>query len=191
MGMSTLEPTYLKDQFLIAMPQMADPRFAHSLIYLCEHNAEGAMGLIINQPSGLNLGDVMLQLVPDLDIVGNTAVQPVFNGGPVQPERGFVLHANGQPWQATVELGVLQLTTSRDILLAMARGEGPNAALLALGYAGWGAGQLDQELADNVWLSCPADQQILFKLPADKRLQAAADKLGIDLNLLSSQAGHA
>lgn len=189
--MSTLAPSYLKDQFLIAMPQMADPRFAHSLIYLCEHSADGAMGLIINQPSGLNLGDVMQQLVPDLSMTGTLATQPVFNGGPVQPERGFVLHANGQPWQATVELGVLQLTTSRDVLLAMARGEGPDNALLALGYAGWGAGQLDQELIDNVWLSCPADQQILFQLPADQRLQAAAEKLGIDLNLLSSQAGHA
>ncbi|UJJ30081.1 YqgE/AlgH family protein [Halopseudomonas maritima] len=181
-------PTYLTHHFLIAMPHMADPRFDHSLIYLCDHSAEGAMGLVINQPSDLNLDDLLLQLAPELS---GRSDQPVFNGGPVEPERGFVLHDGERRWESSVDLGPLTLTTSQDVLRAMACGEGPQAALITLGYAGWGAGQLEQELADNVWLSCPAEHGILFSLPHSERLGAAARTLGIDWSLLTSQAGHA
>lgn len=191
MVMSQTKPNYLKHHFLIAMPHMADPRFVNSLIYLCDHNEDGAMGLVINQPSELHLADILDQLQPAVDRPGKIASFPVYNGGPVQTERGFVLHRGPQQWEASMDLGQLQLTTSRDILLDMAHGIGPSEVLLALGYAGWDAGQLDQELADNVWLSCPADPHILFELPSEERLLAAARSLGIDLRLLTSQAGHA
>lgn len=186
-GMQT-SPNYLTHHFLIAMPHMADDRFDHSLIYLCDHSAEGAMGLVINQPSDLSLDDLLEQLAPELS--GRTR-QTVFNGGPVEPERGFVLHDGERRWESSAELGPLTLTTSQDILRAMACGEGPQQALITLGYAGWGAGQLEQELANNVWLSCPAEHHILFQLPSSERLNAAARTLGIDWTLLTSQAGHA
>ncbi|WOD11127.1 YqgE/AlgH family protein [Pseudomonas sp. NyZ704] len=189
--MSQTKPNYLKHHFLIAMPHMADPRFVNSLIYLCDHNEDGAMGLVINQPSDLHLADILEQLQPTVDLPGKVASFPVYNGGPVQTERGFVLHRGPEQWEASMDLGQLQLTTSRDILLDMAHGIGPSEVLLALGYAGWDAGQLDQELAENVWLSCPADLHILFELPSEERLLAAARSLGIDLRLLTSQAGHA
>lgn len=191
MVMSQTTANYLKHHFLIAMPHMADPRFVNSLIYLCDHNADGAMGLVINQPSDLHLADILEQLQPAVDLPGKVASFPIYHGGPVQTERGFVLHRGPEQWEASLDLGPLQLTTSRDILLDMAHGIGPSEVLIALGYAGWDAGQLDQELVDNVWLSCPADPHILFDLPSEERLQAAARSLGIDLRLLTSQAGHA
>jgi len=116
---------------------------------------------------------------------------PIFSGGPVQTDRGFVLHPKGRYFQATVDLGELSLSTSQDVLFAIAEGHGPASHLIALGYAGWGAGQLEAELAENAWLTCPADQAILFETPYDQRLGAAAKLLGIDLNLLTAQAGHA
>lgn len=191
MRMTQTLPTYLKHHFLIAMPHMEDPRFAQSVIYLCEHNADGAMGLVINRPSGLNLGDVLEQTSPELSVPLDIGERIVFNGGPVQSERGFVLHRGPQKWESSLDLGPLQLTTSRDILVDMTRGQGPGESFVALGYAGWEAGQLEQELLDNVWLSCPADYHILFELDAELRLDAAARSLGIDLSLLTSQAGHA
>ena len=189
--MSQITPSYLKHHFLIAMPHMADPRFVNSLIYLCDHDEHGAMGLVINQPGDLDLADILEQLQPDMDLPSAVAKMPIYNGGPVQTERGFVLHRGPEQWEASMDLGPLQLTTSRDILLDMAHGNGPSDVLIMLGYTGWDAGQLDQELVDNVWLSCPADNRILFELPSDQRLNAAARTLGIDLNLLTSQAGHA
>lgn len=191
MGMSLSKPTYLTHHFLIAMPHMADPRFVHSLIYICDHSDQGAMGLVINQPSGLNMADILEQTSPELDIPPDMAERSVYSGGPIETERGFVLHRGSRRWEASLDLGQLQLTTSKDILFDMVHGAGPDESLVALGYAGWDAGQLDQELADNVWLSCPADTRILFELPSDKRLSAAASTLGIDLSLLTSQAGHA
>ncbi|GAA6132516.1 YqgE/AlgH family protein [Halopseudomonas sabulinigri] len=190
MRMTQSIPSNLTHHFLIAMPHMADPRFDHSLIYLCEHTDQGAMGLVVNQPSDLNLTDLLEQLEPELDVAAGQQCQ-VFNGGPVDRERGFVLHRGPHQWESSLDLGPLQLTTSRDILADMARGHGPSEALITLGYAGWGAGQLEQELADNVWLSCPADHHILFALPSAERLGAAARSLGIDWALLTSQAGHA
>jgi putative transcriptional regulator len=189
--MTQSTPTYLTHHFLIAMPHMADPRFVHSLIYLCEHSEDGAMGIVINQLSGLNLSDIIEQTDPDLDVPPPVGLRPVYNGGPVQTERGFVLHTGETRWEASLDLGPLHLTTSRDILVDMAHGLGPEQSLVALGYAGWEPGQLDQELTENCWLSVPADAHILFQVPSEQRLAAAAQSLGIDLNLLTSQAGHA
>lgn len=185
------DPTCLKHHFLIAMPHMADPNFAHTVIYLIEHNDQGAMGLVINRPNGLNLADVLEQLRPDSEPSVLCQSLPIFSGGPVQTDRGFVLHPSGPQFQATLDLGDLGLSTSQDVLFAISQGEGPARHLIALGYAGWGAGQLEEELADNVWLTCPADQAILFETPYDQRLGAAAALLGINLNLLTAQAGHA
>ena len=184
-------PSYLKHHFLIAMPHMEDPRFAQSLIYLCEHNEDGAMGLVINRPSGLDLNDVLEQTAPQVDVPAHIGARTVFSGGPVQRERGFVLHRGPDQWESSLDLGPLQLTTSRDILVDMSRGQGPDESFIALGYAGWEAGQLEQELLANVWLSCPADYRILFDVDPGQRLDAAARSLGIDINLLTSQAGHA
>ncbi len=191
MGMSQSTPTYLTHHFLIAMPHMADPRFTHSLIYLCEHSEDGAMGIVVNQLSGLNLSDIIEQTSPELDVPPPVGLRPVYNGGPLEVERGFVLHGGDAGWEASLDLGPLRLTTSRDILVDMAHGIGPEHSLVALGYAGWEPGQLDQELTDNCWLSVPAENRILFQVPSDQRLTAAAQSLGIDLNLLTSQAGHA
>lgn len=184
-------PSHLKHHFLIAMPHMEDPRFAQTVIYLCEHNDDGAMGLVINRPSGLTLSDVLEQTSPETNVPHDVGARMVFNGGPVQSERGFVLHRGPQQWESSLDLGPLQLTTSRDILIDMTRNKGPNESFVALGYAGWEAGQLEQELVDNIWLSCPVDYRILFELEAEQRLDAAARSMGIDINLLTSQAGHA
>ena len=189
--MKTLPPSYLKHQFLIAMPHMADPNFAQTVTYLVEHNEQGAMGLVINRPNGLNLADVLEQLRPDEPPPALCQSLPIFAGGPVQTDRGFVLHPAGHSFQATLELGELALSTSQDALFAIADGSGPSKHLITLGYAGWEAGQLETELADNAWLTCPADSAILFDTPFDQRLSAAAARLGINLSLLTAQAGHA
>lgn len=183
--------TSLTNHFLIAMPQLADPNFFHTVTYICEHNRNGAMGIVINRPLELTLGEVLDHMGIDTEDRGAIG-QTVYMGGPVQQERGFVLHRPASHWDATLaitdEIGV---TTSRDILSAIARGEGPSNALVALGYAGWGAGQLEGEIAENAWLSGPADEHILFETPDEQRWEAAAALLGVDLNLLSGDAGHA
>ncbi len=189
--MKTLTPSYLKHQFLIAMPHMADPNFAQTLTYIVEHNAHGAMGLVVNRPQELNLADILEQLRPDEMPPASTLQVPIYLGGPVQTDRGFVLHSSECSFQATVALEGLSLTTSQDVLLAIAAGAGPKQSLITLGYAGWEAGQLEAELADNAWLNCPFDPEIIFGLTSDLRLEAAAASLGINLNLLTSQAGHA
>lgn len=184
-------PTYLNNQFLIAMPELADPNFAHTVTLICEHNAEGALGIVINRPGPLSLGEVMDQLkleVSDRQL----RTQQVFEGGPVYPDRGFVLHEPSRKWESSLPVSEhIQVTTSRDILEALARGEGPRSCLLALGYAGWGAGQLEEEMAANAWLSVEADPDIVFNTNWDKRYQAAAGLLGIDLGALGPGAGHA
>ncbi len=185
------EPTYLTNQFLIAMPMLADPNFFQTVTYLSEHNDSGALGLVINRPLQLTLGQLFehLQITTDRpDIAG----LPVYHGGPVQPEQGFVIHSPLGDWGATLRVTErIGITTSRDILQAVARGEGPEQMLVALGYAGWGPGQLEQEMVENAWLSGPADPDILFHKPSDQRWLAAAALLGIDLTLLSADAGHA
>lgn len=189
--MNATSPSYLKHHFLMAMPHMADPNFAQTLIYLIEHNREGAMGLVVNRPSGLNLADILEQLRPDEPVGLANHQVVVFSGGPVQTDRGFVLHPAGAQFQATLGLGELGVTTSQDVLFAIADGVGPKHYFIALGYAGWQPGQLEAELVDNVWLSCPAQPHILFDLPPEQRLTAAAASLGVDLDLLTTQVGHA
>lgn len=183
--------TSLNNHFLIAMPSLADPNFSRTVTLICEHSPEGAMGLTINREMDLTLEEVLDQL--DL-LNGRTPLteRPVFVGGPVQSNRGFVLHQPLGDWESTLaitdELGV---STSRDILDAIARGEGPGTFMLVLGYAGWGPGQLEQEMADNAWLNGPADHRIIFDMPTEQRWQAAAGLLGVDLATLSDQTGHA
>jgi putative transcriptional regulator len=189
--MKNLETSYLRNQFLIAMPHMADPNFAHTLTYIVEHTPNGAMGLVVNRLQDLNLADILEQLRPDSESLAACQQVPIYNGGPVQTDRGFVLHPSGPVFQATVELGEISLSTSQDILFAIADGTGPEQSLITLGYAGWEAGQLEAELADNAWLTCPFDADILFNTDSDQRLGAAAARLGINLSLLTSQAGHA
>lgn len=180
----------LRGHFLIAMPSLQQGFFAHALIYLCEHNEEGAMGLMINQAIDLGLHQLLRHL--DLEPVDTLPERPIFRGGPVQPEHGFVLHPADTRWVGTRVLDDARaLTTSRDILEAIALNQGPDDLLIALGYAGWGPGQLEYELAENAWLVVPADDRILFNLPPGQRWQAASRLIGIDMNLISQDAGHA
>ncbi|MDU9391638.1 YqgE/AlgH family protein [Pseudomonas japonica] len=189
--MKNFSPSYLKHQFLIAMPHMADPNFAQTLTYIVEHNANGAMGLVINRPQELNLADILEQLRPEEEPSPSSLNVPIYIGGPVQTDRGFVLHSDDKSYQATIQLDGLALSTSQDVLFAIANGSGPRNSLITLGYAGWEAGQLEAELADNAWLNCPFDAEILFGMATELRLDAAAARLGINLHLLTSQAGHA
>lgn len=185
-------PQYLVNHFLIAMPRLDDVNFTQSVTYICEHNIEGAMGITINRPSDVLLQDILeqIQIKANRPEVGH---QAIFNGGPVQTDRGFILHSKtDQKWDATLEItDDLQLTSSKDILIAIANDEGPEQSLITLGYAGWGEGQLEKEIANNFWLSCQADSNIIFNTPIDKRWESAASLLGIDLQLLSNDAGHA
>ncbi len=185
-----LEPTCFTNHFLIAMPALADPNFFKTVTYICEHNANGALGIVINRPLELSLADLYSNL--GLDAPLGSAERPIYQGGPVHPEQGFVLHRPSGSWLSTLtitaEIGV---TTSRDILEAIARGEGPRDALVALGYAGWGPGQLEREMGENAWLAAPVDPEIIFNLAAERRWDAAAKLLGVDLALLSPDAGHA
>ncbi|HHB92920.1 MAG TPA: YqgE/AlgH family protein [Thioploca sp.] len=186
-----LETTYLTNNFLIAMPNLADSNFLKTVTYICIHNKEGAMGIVINRPMGVNLGEILEQM--DIKTENPSSIKlPIFNGGPVQKERGFVLHQPGQKWDAMLTVSEeLNITTSRDIMIAIANNKGPDKVLIALGYAGWGAGQLEREMADNIWINTPVDNDIIFKTPSNQRWQAAVASLGIDLTLLSGQVGHA
>ena len=189
--MSRAAVSSLKGQFLIAMPGLADPNFRHAVAYICEHTAEGALGIVINRPLDMRLREVLEHMGIE---ARDRAVEelPVYLGGPVQTERGFVLHHPPGDWGSVLRVDEeLALASSRDILEAMARGEGPRQALVALGYAGWGAGQLEQELAANAWLSAPAERRIIFETPWEQRWQAAAGLLGIDLAHVSNEIGHA
>ena len=180
----------LRGHLLISMPGLTDPNFSRSLTYICEHDDNGAMGIIINHPLELSIRDVFDQL--ELPTNSSTGQQQVLAGGPVQVEQGFVLHPTGSQWEATSAISSqISLTASRDILVDMAADQGPENSLVALGYAGWGAGQLEAEIAHNDWLSVPADSKILFHTPCEMRWSAAAKQLGVDLNLMTAQAGHA
>jgi len=181
----------LTDHFLIAMPGLQDPNFYHTVTYICEHNADGAMGIVVNRPMNIHLSDILEQM----HIRCTDPARPhqtVYIGGPVSLDRGFVLHCSGRRWNSTLEITPrISITTSQDILEAMACGEGPAETLVALGYAGWSPGQLEQELSANAWLSGPADPAIMFDLPVEQRWHAAARLLGVDLATLSSETGHA
>lgn len=186
-----MEPLNLTNHFLIAMPALEDPNFHHTVTYVCAHGPEGALGIVINRPLDLPLGDVLdqMQLTTSQDEVKGWRV---YQGGPVQQDRGFVLHRPYREWSSGLKVSEsIGLATSRDILEAVANGTGPADVLVALGYAGWDAGQLEQEMADNAWLSTPADPAILFEVPPERRWQAAAKQMGIDINHLSSDIGHA
>ncbi len=181
----------LTDQFLIAMPGMADPGFSRTLTYICEHNERGALGIVVNRPIEMTLGGLLQEV--DIPVVSDGLVdQPVYYGGPVQQDRGFVLHRPRGAWKSTLAVcDRLWLTTSRDILQALAAGAGPSQVLVSLGYAGWGAGQLEEEIGQNAWLTVPAGHDILFDVPSERRLDAAMGALGIDFARLHDVAGHA
>jgi putative transcriptional regulator len=181
----------LSHHFLIAMPAMTDPYFAKSLTYVCEHNEQGAMGIVVNRPISLTLSELFAQINMPLN-QNELEDMLVHFGGPVQTDRGFVLHEPNGVWQSTLHINdKVGLTTSKDILQAVGEGLGPRHLLVTLGYAGWSEGQLEQELSQNAWLSVPADERILFDLSAEERLPAAMALLGIDYATLSEEAGHA
>ena len=186
-----MENVNLTGHFLIAMPAMADPYFSKSVAYICEHNENGALGIVINRPIDMSLEDLFEQISLDSENKshGNS---PVHFGGPVQIDRGFVLHQPVGHWQSTLAVnGETALTTSKDILEATARGEGPEKLLVSLGYAGWSPGQLEQEISQNAWLTVAASDTIIFDLPAEQKLNAAMGLLGVDIATLSEEAGHA
>ncbi len=185
------DSSMLKNHFLLSMPHLESDYFSASLIYLCDHNKDGAMGLVVNKPTDLELKDILQQL----ELISEETEfvkEPVFLGGPVAEDRGFLLHRKDQRiWKSSLELSdQLSLTTSVDLLSELAQNRGPEQYLFTLGYSGWEAGQLEDEIGRNLWLSCPASLDILFNLEPDKKLNAAAALLGIDLSLMSTQVGH-
>ncbi|MEY8199788.1 MAG: YqgE/AlgH family protein [Colwellia sp.] len=204
----------LENQLLIAMPSLGDPYFNRTVTYICEHNNEGAMGLIINLPVNITLSDLLKQIEPDknketeknsknddssnltdksdITNITNSLEQLVLTGGPIAQQRGFVLHSSQSGWGSSLTLSKeLMITTSKDILMALGTERAPENFIVTLGYAGWGPGQLEQELQANSWLTTPADSDILFNTPIEQRWQKATEKLGIDLAHLSSDIGHA
>src|SRR5262245_44248074 len=190
--MSTVNLTH---HFLIAMPNMADPYFARTLTYVCEHNDQGALGIVVNRPIDMTLQALFERLSLSLK-KPDFADAPIYFGGPVQTDRGFVLHLPAGEWQSTLKVttgseGPIGLTTSKDILEAVGRGEGPAKMLVSLGYSGWSAGQLEHELGQNAWLTVEAKDAIIFDLPSEERLPAAMHLLGLDYARLADQAGHA
>lgn len=181
----------LSQHFLIAMPAMVDPHFSKTLTLICEHNDQGALGVVVNRPLDMNLHSLLQQVNIPLDSDAFKSI-PVHFGGPVQVDRGFVLHTPLGQWQSTLAVSSeIGLTTSQDILQAVARGEGPQQILVTLGYAGWAPGQLEHELSQNAWLTVQANPEVLFAMRAEQRLAAAMSLLGIDFANLSEQAGHA
>lgn len=181
----------LTNHFLIAMPNLADPNFFHTVTYICNHDEQGAMGITLNRPINVSLGELLDQLDMSTDDP-EIANIPIFAGGPVQPERGFVLHENFGNWEASMPVTQnITLTMSQDVIEAIALNEGPQRYIISLGYAGWGEEQLEQELLSNAWLNGEADYNIIFDIPADQQWTRAAKHLGVELSLISSEAGHA
>lgn len=185
------ESVSLARHLLVALPVLSDPHFARSVTLLCQHDVDGAMGVVVNRASEYTLGEVLAQM----DIASEDEAlrrQVVLSGGPVHPERGFVLHDGDGDWDSTLAIGQgLFLTTSRDVLEAVAAGKGPPRVAVALGCAGWGAGQLEYELAENSWLTVPADAELLFELPLEQRWRAAAGRIGVDMSRMADYSGRA
>ena len=188
-------PLNFVDHFLIAMPSMLDPVFGGSVVYLCEHNADGALGVIINKPTDMTMDGLFERIELRLEIAAGRAPvdkQPVMFGGPVQVERGFVLHAPAGEYSSMIRINHdVALTTSKDVLEAVGSGSGPQQFMVSLGCAGWGAGQLEDEIARNGWLTVAASRDIIFDTPVEERFTAALALLGIDPMMLSGEAGHA
>ena len=182
---------HLANHLLVAAPSLQQEPFARGVALICQHDAQGAMAVLVNQPSEYTLGEVFAQIGIDSDDPALQAV-PVLNGGPVHSERGFVIHDDARDWGSSLTVADgLYLTTSRDILEAMARGDGPHNALVTLGCAGWGSAQLECEIAGNSWLTAPADAAVLFDTPLEQRWQLAASRIGVDLFRLAGYSGHA
>jgi len=182
---------YLGHQMLIAMPGMVDQNFAGSVTLLCQHSDAGAIGITINRLSDYTLGEILNQLKIDCDDESIRG-RPVLEGGPVAPDRGFVLHSPLPGYESSLEVGEdIMVTTSRDVLAEIAEGKGPEKYVVALGYAGWGGGQLEGEMLANAWLSVAADTSIVFDLPLPSRFDEALGRLGIQVDRLHSEAGHA
>lgn len=195
MSEGATQPINLTNQFLIAMPGMKDGNFAGTVVYMCEHNDKGALGLVINKPIDINLKHLFEKVDLSLERP-DLASTPVFFGGPVQTERGFVLHesldAEGGHYNSTLKIAEgLEMTTSRDVLEALSNGAGPRKVFITLGYAGWSAGQLEEELSRNGWLTVDAQPDIIFNTPVEQRYDKALSLLGIDRNFLMGEAGHA
>jgi putative transcriptional regulator len=190
-----MDTVSLANHFLIAMPAMADPNFARTLTFICEHNAEGALGIVINRPTDMSLGTLFerVGLTLETHAAENLfGTMPVYFGGPVQTDRGFVLHRPAGEWQSTLKVSDdIGLTSSRDVLQSMGSAAKPQEVLVTLGYAGWSAGQLEWEISQNAWLTVAANPQVIFDLPPEERLPAAMQLLGIDFANLSDTAGHA
>jgi putative transcriptional regulator len=183
--------TDLSNHFLVAMPAMTDPNFAGTVVYVAEHSSRGALGIVVNRPLEIDLANLFERLSLKLDDP-RFASRPVFSGGPVQNDRGFVLHSPAGDFSSSMRVADdMALTSSKDVLEAVAKGEGPPRLLMALGYAGWGEGQLEQEIAANAWLTVPASLELLFEVPAEARFMHAFGLLGIHPAFLSSAAGHA
>jgi putative transcriptional regulator len=181
----------LSNQLLIAMPGMLDPNFNSTVTLVCEHNDEGALGIVINRPTGLNLAGLFQQLAVE-DVDEQAANAPVLDGGPVARDRGFVLHSPVGDYESTVSVSAdIQLTLSRDVLDSLAAGSGPEHSIVALGYAGWEPGQLEAEMLHNTWLTVPATPELIFELPFEDRWAGAAESMGIDISQISPHAGHA
>jgi len=183
--------TDLSNHFLVAMPAMADPNFSGTVIYLAEHSPKGALGIVVNRPLEIDLANLFERISLKLDDT-RFASQPVFAGGPVQNDRGFVLHSPAGSFNSSIHVGSdIALTSSKDVLEAVAEGKGPRRLLMALGYAGWGEGQLEEELAANAWLTVPATASLMFDVPVEERFHHAFGLLGIHPMFLSPAAGHA
>ncbi len=186
-----MDSVNLTDNFLIAMPALEDPYFSQALVYVCEHNENGALGIIVNRPIDMDIAELFEKIDIKLE-ASDLAKLPVYFGGPVQVDRGFVLHRPPGTWQSTLKVnGEIGLTSSRDVLASLGASGQPGEILITLGYAGWDAGQLEQEIAENSWLNVQASAHILFDLPPEERLPAAMQKLGISFSHLSDVAGHA
>lgn len=186
-----MDSVNLTDNFLIAMPALEDPYFSNSLVYVCEHNENGALGIIVNRPIDMNLAGLLEKIDIKLE-AESLADLPVYFGGPVQLDRGFVLHRPVGKWQSTLAVnGDVGLTSSRDVLASVGSAGLPSEIIVTLGYAGWSAGQLEEEIAQNSWLTVAAKPSILFDLPPEERLPAAMQKLGVSFSQLSDVAGHA
>ncbi|MDP5029313.1 MAG: YqgE/AlgH family protein [Paraglaciecola sp.] len=182
----------LQNHLLIAMPTMGDPYFSRTVTYICEHNDKGTMGLVLNQPIGMTLKELIAQTDEDAIVLEEKANVIVLSGGPVSQERGFILHTTQAGWSSSLALtDELMVTTSKDILGSLGNHSGPDKSIVTLGYAGWSAGQLEEELQTNSWLTIEADLALLFDVPIHKKWEAAVQKLGIDIWQLGPDVGHA